>query len=449
MPISIAAKAEYLKQFNQIMKDKGWTGLETEYINHRTPMRFICDKGHQASMELRVLARPTGNGCTACRKTNKWTIEQFREVASKRSWQLLSENVVNTKTKATYQCDKGHVVEMYPERVHKNAECYECANIRKKAQLEKEAARKPRCKKNKSFLDLPVKESVNPYNRVDFSELISKLENKGYKLDFYSGTINKPSKVTCNEGHTRSTTVDAILKEKLGCPECLRLADKIRFAEFCKEVCFKVVGEYQYRTKPVEVICNIGHSTKIDLISLKRGRGCPVCKATPKKKDSEVISTFGKEGYNWVSGNYDSAFSKLLVECPQGHKTFMTLHSFISSSTRCSGCRVTGFDQSKPGILYYIRFDYNAKFYYKIGITNLSVAIRFRDEKTPYKIIRELYYEWGAEALQEETKILRQYKKYKYLGYPFLVSGNSELFDKDVLLLDQEQIQATYAEELA
>jgi hypothetical protein len=185
------------------------------------------------------------------------------------------------------------------------------------------------------------------------------------------------------------------------------------------------------------------------LISLRRGRGCPECQRTPRKTDSEVRSILEKEGYLWVSGTYDSAFTPLGLVCPNGHNIKMRLHSFLNSGTRCSGCCETGFDQTKPGILYYLRFENDRQFYYKIGITNLSAAIRFKSEKTPFKIIKESYYEWGEEALQEEARILKDYKKYKYLGAPFLRNGNSELFTKDVLLLDEEFLDKTFFEELA
>ena len=51
-------------------------------------------------------------------------------------------------------------------------------------------------------------------------------------------------------------------------------------------------------------------------------------------------------------------------------------------------------------------------------------------------VIKEWDYPIGYDALDMETRILSEYKYAKYAGADILDSGNSELFDRDILGLD-------------
>jgi len=78
---------------------------------------------------------------------------------------------------------------------------------------------------------------------------------------------------------------------------------------------------------------------------------------------------------------------------------------------------------------------------YKIGVTNLTVIKRLGSMRI-YKdihatIIQELYFENGFEALEMETKILKEFKGFLYQGDPIMKNGNSELFTIDILNLNK------------
>ena len=96
---------------------------------------------------------------------------------------------------------------------------------------------------------------------------------------------------------------------------------------------------------------------------------------------------------------------------------------------------VSGFNKNKPGILYYLRISGGTA--YKIGITNLSVEERYNlkdlEVITP---VKQWYYVDGEEAYQQEQKILKTYKYAQYKGDKLLHIGNTELFDRDILLMD-------------
>ena len=51
-------------------------------------------------------------------------------------------------------------------------------------------------------------------------------------------------------------------------------------------------------------------------------------------------------------------------------------------------------------------------------------------------VVKTWEFEVGKDAYVQEQKILKDFKEYKYNGKDLLVSGNTELFYKDVLMLE-------------
>lgn len=114
----------------------------------------------------------------------------------------------------------------------------------------------------------------------------------------------------------------------------------------------------------------------------------------------------------------------------------------------CPGCAVSGFDQTKPGLLYYIAVKTNdSKLLYKIGITNLSIERRFpKLDRARIRVVKIWRFEIGQHAAEREAKIISQFTRYRYYGPTILVgSGNTELFTKDILNLDKEHHELSYA----
>jgi hypothetical protein len=109
--------------------------------------------------------------------------------------------------------------------------------------------------------------------------------------------------------------------------------------------------------------------------------------------------------------------------------------------TGCPGCAVTGFDQTKPGLLYYLAVQTDDdETLYKIGITNLTVKKRFPNaDLLRIREIKTWCFDQGAEAAKREIAILREYADDLYTGENVLLgAGNTELFVRDVLGLDTE-----------
>jgi hypothetical protein len=110
----------------------------------------------------------------------------------------------------------------------------------------------------------------------------------------------------------------------------------------------------------------------------------------------------------------------------------------------CPECRKclhahSGFSFERPAWLYYLRIVDNSDMFYKIGITNRSVAERFsKHDLEKISILNTLYYTHGRDAYEHEQQLLRDFERYRYKGDTILnSSGSTEMFTRDVLFLDK------------
>ena len=135
--------------------------------------------------------------------------------------------------------------------------------------------------------------------------------------------------------------------------------------------------------------------------------------------------------YDYSKTSYVNNRTKVTIICPIHGEFEQTPNSHLSGSG-CPMCSKSGFDPSKPGILYYLSINNGEA--YKIGITNLSVRKRFTvKDLEKIRIVHQVHYKNGQDAYKEEQKYLKQFKEYKYIGPKLLSSGNTELFNIDIL----------------
>lgn len=144
--------------------------------------------------------------------------------------------------------------------------------------------------------------------------------------------------------------------------------------------------------------------------------------------------------YDYSNVNYTTAHEKVEITCKK-HGSFWqspATHT-MGNKAGCPGCAMSGFDQTKPGILYYLAvLTDNNETLYKIGITNLNVEKRFPNaDLARIRTIRTWSFKEGKVAAKRELDILKEYSDDLYCGPDVLIgSGNTELFVRDVLQLD-------------
>lgn len=231
---------------------------------------------------------------------------------------------------------------------------------------------------------------------------------------------------------------------KQGCPVCggRQVGNNEEFVEKAKVIhgdkydYSKVI--YAKRHTKVTIVCKVhGEFEQIPTNHL-RGKGCDKCAhdelGLKKRVTKKDFINKAKEihGDKYVYGKYTKASDKAEIVCPD-HGVFWQNASSHLMGCGCPSCGTGGFSPGKPGILYYISVAGGKA--YKIGITNRSVQERFSNSPD-VEIVKEWYYENGEDCYKEEQRILKEFKEYKYTGDKLLDSGFTEMFYKDVLLLD-------------
>lgn len=180
-----------------------------------------------------------------------------------------------------------------------------------------------------------------------------------------------------------------------------------------------------------------------------RGEGCPQCAIgvsariqLAKAANNFVEKALAIHGtkYTYTLFNYTGNKVKGKIGCVI-HGVYEQTPDAHLRGQGCPCCAISGFDKSKPAIVYYLKVAYSGTILYKIGITNKSVNERFNNEDLDKITVLKIWeYDIGADAYDIEQQVLKQHKEYKYLGEPILSSGNTELFTIDVLQLDSYEV---------
>ena len=213
---------------------------------------------------------------------------------------------------------------------------------------------------------------------------------------------------------------------------------------------------YKNALAKVKVICpehGVFHQTPSSHV---RGVACSKCSdliaADKRRLSTEEFIARAREvhgtKYDYSRAEYVTSHGKVEIICPE-HGSFWqspATHT-MGNKAGCPGCAVSGFDQTKPALLYYLAVVTDSdETLYKIGITNLTVHKRFPSvDLARIRVIKTWSYEIGAEAAKREIAVLREYADDLYTGIDVLVgAGNTELFVRDVLELDDEKNKAQY-----
>lgn len=206
--------------------------------------------------------------------------------------------------------------------------------------------------------------------------------------------------------------------------------------------------EYKNALSKVKIICPAHGAFMQTPASHIRGISCSKCSdivaADKRRLSTEEFIARAREihgdKYDYSQVAYIAATDKVKIICPE-HGAFWqapAAHT-MGSKSGCPGCAVSGFDQTKPAILYYLAVQTdNDETLYKIGITNLTVQKRFPTlDLARIRVINTWFYEIGTEAAKREVSVLREFADDRYVGVDVLVgAGNTELFVRDVLGLD-------------
>ena len=118
-----------LTEIQKIAKERGGKCLSNKYINSRTKYTWQCSKGHTWDATHNSIQQ--GAWCPICGGTKKLTIEDIQKLAHSKGGKCLSNRYINSKTKYTWKCSKGHVWDAAHRSIRQGTWCPICHVLRK------------------------------------------------------------------------------------------------------------------------------------------------------------------------------------------------------------------------------------------------------------------------------------------------------------------------------
>lgn len=191
----------------------------------------------------------------------------------------------------------------------------------------------------------------------------------------------------------------------------------------------------------ISIVCPIHGEFQQVMYEHARGKGCSTCgmltKSLTTEKFIEKAKKVHNSTYTYAYTTYISSTKKLMITCPV-HGNFTQKASSHLEGSGCSACAVSGFSTAKPAILYYFKFLAKGKFYYKLGVTNLTINKRYRKcdrDRIVHSSVKIEKFTKGQDAYDKEQMLLRVYKNSKYTKDITLLESvkNTEIFTKNII----------------
>ena len=205
--------------------------------------------------------------------------------------------------------------------------------------------------------------------------------------------------------------------------------------------------DYKTIKTPIKIICKIHGIFEQIPNNHTNGLNCDKCgiessikvRRLSLEKFIEKATLVHGDRYDYSLVDYKNAKIHVKIICKE-HGIFLQAPEKHTDGNGCSECMHCGFMQNKSAIVYYLKLESSCEIIYKIGITNRTMKERLTsmgvDKSYNVIIIQETYYERGIDAYNEEQRLHKLHKEFKYLGEAIMKNGNTELFIKDVLELD-------------
>lgn len=141
-----------------------------------------------------------------------------------------------------------------------------------------------------------------------------------------------------------------------------------------------------------------GHKWKPTVQNIVNNKsGCPECKKETiasklKHSDNKVNSICRKicEDNNYIFHGFPDGYvnwlSKLKYECPLHGVQEMNFNNF-TRGRKCPSCMENGYSPNKPGSFYVVKWTHKSHSFLKFGITNRDVNVRIKEQSdvTNYK----------------------------------------------------------------
>lgn len=189
------------------------------------------------------------------------------------------------------------------------------------------------------------------------------------------------------------------------------------------------------KTKVI-VICREHGAFESHPRHLRDGQGCPYCSGKiicPGEFQKKIDLLYGVGLY--TCNTFEPNTATVTTKCNNCGNVWEAYRRSLQTGAGCPSCSrsLKGYDTSKPGILYNIKFTLNnGDICYKVGITNVTIKERLTgmgvNPAITFEILDYIEYSDGQEAYAQEKLLHKQYKEFRYEGPKFLENGWTELY---------------------
>ena len=274
---------DYVKEY---VESFGYKLISKEYINSRTKLDMICDKGHKCSINWDNFKY--GKRCKECNKLNQrkryqHSYEHVKAYVESLGFSLLSKNYSNRQELLNIKCSEGHEFKRSFAYLQKNKICPSCKEEVKKKE-----------KSDKTIFE--IKEYLKTFG---YKLISTEYEDCKTKLD-----------MICNEGHRCSINWDNF-KHGTRCKTCsiINVTNKNRHdysfvKSYFESFDYELLSDtYVNQDELLKVKCPEGHKFEITYRSFREGSRCVICRQS--KGEREVMRYLKKMNIKYT---YDSKY---------------------------------------------------------------------------------------------------------------------------------------------
>ncbi len=450
----VVGQNDFESQFPEIAKEWDYSKNESSpsqvFSGSAKKVWWRCKNDHSWYASLTNRTRGIGTGCPFCKKVK--FLPGYNDLASthpkiasewdfSRNPNTPSDVTSGYAKKVWWICGLGHSFDATVSgRVGRQTGCPVCTNQRVLVGFNDLATTHPEVSR----------------------EIIPELNGGISGRDVTAGS-NVIINWRCERGHVTSKSVVFRVKTQR-CSVCSNYQVEFGFNDLATVAphLLEEIADLNFDPKSVSAFserkvswrCPLGHIYKSSIRNRSQQKsGCSVCSGKTvlvgfndlRTRLPEVIELWNFKRNLDISPEEVTPFSARRVwwKCDRGHE-WQSMISNISSGSGCPTCAPGGFDQSKPGILYFIQnVEMKAN---KIGITNQGIkTLRIKHfERLGWKRISESPIRSGIHTRHVETILLRWIRSDlglpPYLSKDELKGGWRETFSMEALT-DQEIIE--------